>query len=107
MPAFGAETTGEEVIAALNSDLSAKNVVVTGASAGIGAEAARVLAKAGATVYAFGRNVEKTQLVADAINGECGRDAVLACQCDVLALDTNRARPGGETRDPPPRRQFS
>ncbi len=45
-------------------------MVVTGASSGIGVESARSFALAGAHVFALGRDIPKTQGVADAINHE-------------------------------------
>jgi NAD(P)-dependent dehydrogenase (short-subunit alcohol dehydrogenase family) len=52
--AYGAETTADEVLAGV--DLTGTVAVVTGASSGIGAETARVLAAAGATVVAGTRD---------------------------------------------------
>ena len=46
------------------TDMTAKTVVITGASSGIGAAAARALADAGATVAVVGRNPERTAAVA-------------------------------------------
>jgi len=84
---LGKHSVGEEVIAAYGVDLTGKNVVVTGASGGIGAESARVLANAGARVFALGRNEAKTQSVVDSINGECGDPArVSFVQCDLSSL---------------------
>jgi NAD(P)-dependent dehydrogenase (short-subunit alcohol dehydrogenase family) len=54
---FNGRTTSEEVVAGL--DLTAKTVVVTGASGGLGFEASRVLAGAGATVIMAARSPEK------------------------------------------------
>lgn len=51
-------------------DLTGRTVVVTGASAGLGAVAAQRLAEAGATVVPIGRSVEKTAAVARAIGVE-------------------------------------
>jgi NAD(P)-dependent dehydrogenase (short-subunit alcohol dehydrogenase family) len=51
-------------------DLQGKTVVVTGASAGIGAEAARRMAALGATVAVVGRSPEKTAAVARSIGVE-------------------------------------
>ncbi|MCU1527297.1 MAG: hypothetical protein JWP75_1060 [Frondihabitans sp.] len=44
-------------------------VVITGASSGVGRAAARALSKLGATVAVVGRNVERTNQVADEIGG--------------------------------------
>jgi NAD(P)-dependent dehydrogenase (short-subunit alcohol dehydrogenase family) len=46
-----------------------KTVVITGASSGIGAEAARRLAGLGATVAVVGRSREKTEAVAESVGG--------------------------------------
>ena len=54
---FNGRTTSEEIVAGL--DLSRKTVVVTGTSAGLGCEAARVLAGAGAEVVMVARNPSK------------------------------------------------
>ena len=59
--AFGPETTAEEVVA--GKDLSGRTFVVTGSSAGLGAETARVLAKASATVVMVARNADKNAKV--------------------------------------------
>ena len=53
--AFTAETTAEE--AAGDIDLSGKTVVLTGGSAGLGVETARVLAKRGAKIVSVVRDV--------------------------------------------------
>jgi NAD(P)-dependent dehydrogenase (short-subunit alcohol dehydrogenase family) len=55
--AFGARTSADEVLAGL--DLAGKNIVITGANIGIGYEAARALAAAGARVVFACRNIEK------------------------------------------------
>jgi NAD(P)-dependent dehydrogenase (short-subunit alcohol dehydrogenase family) len=81
--AFGATTTAEEVIANLGVSLDGKNIFVTGASSGIGVECARVFAKAGANVWLAGRNIAKTQAVADQIAQECGD----ASRVHVIELD--------------------
>lgn len=51
-------------------DMRGRTVVVTGASAGIGAAAARQFAGLGATVAVVGRSAEKTAAVAEAIGAE-------------------------------------
>ena len=59
-------------------DLTGKTVMITGASRGIGAEAARVFAGAGANVALLARSSDR---IAD-IAGEIGRTAI-ALPCDV------------------------
>jgi len=54
---FGFETTTTDVISGV--DLSGKTAVVTGASAGLGIETARVLAGAGARVIMAARDQQK------------------------------------------------
>src|SRR5258708_5998936 len=52
-----------------SQQLRGKTVVITGASSGIGAEAARRLAERGATVAVVGRSPEKTAAVAQRMGG--------------------------------------
>jgi NAD(P)-dependent dehydrogenase (short-subunit alcohol dehydrogenase family) len=56
---FNGRTTSEEIVAGL--DLTGKTIVVTGTSAGLGYEAARVLAGAGAEVVMVARNPAKNE----------------------------------------------
>jgi NAD(P)-dependent dehydrogenase (short-subunit alcohol dehydrogenase family) len=51
-------------------DQHERTVIVTGASSGLGAEATRVLAKAGAKVIMACRNPDRAQAVADGIDGD-------------------------------------
>lgn len=60
------------------SDLQSKTVLITGASRGIGAEAARVFVAAGANVMLIARSAEAI----DALAAEIG-DAAAALTCDV------------------------
>ena len=75
---FGASSTAEEVIAGI--DLHGLRAVVTGASSGIGAETARVLAAAGADVTLAVRDTRAGARVADGIADSAGepRPAVAA-----------------------------
>ncbi|TDJ10957.1 MAG: SDR family NAD(P)-dependent oxidoreductase [Deltaproteobacteria bacterium] len=76
---FGKETTTDDVLEGV--DLTGKLVLVTGASGGIGAETARALATAGASVTLAARNVSKAEGVAVEIRTSTGNPAV-----DVLEL---------------------
>lgn len=79
MSNFDQTSTGADVIA--GHDLTGKRVVITGANVGLGAETARVLAKAGAEVVLAVRSVAAGEEVAVAIATETGR------QPRVLPLD--------------------
>ncbi len=67
--------------------LDGKTIVITGASSGIGAAAARALAKAGATIAVVGRNADRTKAVADECLGQ-GRPFVadMSSLASVAAL---------------------
>ena len=69
---FGRTTTAEEVIQKLNISLAGKNVIITGASSGIGLECARVMANAGANVFLANRNLEKSEPLVENLRQECG-----------------------------------
>ena len=66
--AFNKDTTTDEVLDGI--DLSGKTVVITGGTSGLGQESARAMAAKGAKVVLTGRNMEKAQAVADAIDGD-------------------------------------
>ena len=53
-----------------NETMTGRTVLVTGASDGIGAEAARALASRGATVHVTGRSADKLRPVAEAVGTE-------------------------------------
>jgi NAD(P)-dependent dehydrogenase (short-subunit alcohol dehydrogenase family) len=57
---FGAKTTAEEALA--GGELRGKITIVTGGHAGLGQEATRVLANAGATVVVGARDPQKAQI---------------------------------------------
>ena len=87
---FGATSTTDEVLAGVN--LSGKRVLVTGVSAGLGVETARVLAAHGAQVVGAARDLDKArgataQVLADAANGG-GLELV---QLDLASLASVRA----------------
>ena len=86
---FDATTTAEQVVADMN--LSGKTIVVTGASAGLGLETARVLAKAGALVVMCGRDAEKNKRAAAAIRAEAKGAEVETETFDLADLASVRA----------------
>lgn len=63
-------------------DLSGKTMLVTGATSGIGCEAAVAFAGAGAHTVIVGRNPDKTEAVLAEIKGRSGSDGVEALLCD-------------------------
>jgi len=75
---FDGSSTGDEVVDGV--DLRGVRAVVTGASSGLGAETARVLASAGAEVTLAVRDTQAGARVADSIAGSTGsaRPAVVA-----------------------------
>src|SRR3984957_6049157 len=86
--AFGPETTAEEVVAGL--DLPGKTIVVTVSSPGLGAETARVLAKAGAEVVMVARNAEKNAKVIAAIRAETPAARLSSVTMDLADLGSVR-----------------
>jgi NAD(P)-dependent dehydrogenase (short-subunit alcohol dehydrogenase family) len=65
--------------------------IVTGASAGIGAETARLLAQKGADVIMAVRNIEKGGTVADAIRSEHPDAKLHVMELDLSVIDSIRA----------------
>lgn len=65
-------------------DLTGKIALVTGASRGIGAEIAKLLAEQGAHVIVSSRKLEACQLVADAIIGQGGSAEAFSCHVGAM-----------------------
>jgi NAD(P)-dependent dehydrogenase (short-subunit alcohol dehydrogenase family) len=85
---FGPDTTAEE--AARDVDLSGKTIVLTGGSAGLGVETARVLALHGARVVSVVRDRPKGEAAAAKIRESVpGADLELA-ELDLFDLDSVR-----------------
>lgn len=78
---FGATSTTDEVLDGVN--LSGKRVLVTGASAGLGVETARVLAAHGATVVGAARDLDKAKRATEVVR----KDAKNGGSLELVALD--------------------
>jgi len=87
---FGATSTTDEVLEGV--DLSGKRILVTGVSAGLGVETARVLAAHGAQVVGAARDLDKartaTQVVRDQAANGGGLELI---QLDLASLASVRA----------------
>lgn len=77
---FGAHTSAEE--AAGQVDLSGRTIVITGGSAGLGIETARVLASRGARIVSVVRDESKGKKAADQI-----RESVPEADLEIAVLD--------------------
>jgi NAD(P)-dependent dehydrogenase (short-subunit alcohol dehydrogenase family) len=78
---FGATSTTDEVLQGIN--LTGKRVLVTGVSAGIGVETARVLAAHGAHVVGAARDLSKAQAATEQVRAQ----AVSGGSLDLVELD--------------------
>lgn len=72
-------------------DMSGKVVLITGATSGIGMEAAAVLAQHGARVVIVGRNPRKTEAVCADIRLRAQSDAVEYLLCDFTSQEAIRS----------------
>ena len=85
---FGATSTTDEVMEGV--DLAGKRIVVTGVSAGIGVETARVLADHGGQVVGTARDLAKARRATAGITGRNGGSLELA-ELDLASLASVRA----------------
>ena len=76
-------------------NLSGKNIIITGATAGIGKETARSLAKLGANIYFAARNKEKTLNTIEEIRNDIKNESVILEHrfLDLMDLDSVRDFP--------------
>lgn len=89
---FSAESTAVEVIQKLGVSMSGKNVIITGASSGIGLECAKVMANAGANVFLANRDIEKSKPLVEEIQRGCGDlNRVHLLKLDLSDLSSCRA----------------
>jgi len=89
MTEFNADSTTSEVLAGIS--LADKVAVVTGASAGLGVETARVLAQAGARVLLVARDPGKLEPVLQALQEQVPDAQLDSAQMDLSDLDSVRA----------------
>jgi NAD(P)-dependent dehydrogenase (short-subunit alcohol dehydrogenase family) len=86
---FGATTTSDEVLQSVN--LSGKRVLVTGVSAGLGVETARVLAARGAEVTGTARDLSKAQAATAQVRAQTAKGGSLQLlELDLASLDSVR-----------------
>jgi NAD(P)-dependent dehydrogenase (short-subunit alcohol dehydrogenase family) len=83
---FGRQTTTDEVLEGI--DLAGKRVLVTGVSAGLGVETARVLVDHGANVVGTARDLDKARRATAGIEGPGTLELV---ECDLASLASVRA----------------
>ncbi|MGO9514368.1 MAG: SDR family NAD(P)-dependent oxidoreductase [Steroidobacteraceae bacterium] len=89
---FGATSTTDEVLQGI--DLSAKRVLVTGVSAGLGVETARALAAHGAEVIGAARDLSKAQAATEQVRAQAASGGSLQLvQLDLASLDSVKKLP--------------
>jgi NAD(P)-dependent dehydrogenase (short-subunit alcohol dehydrogenase family) len=87
---FGATSTTDEVLEGL--DLGGKRILVTGVSAGLGVETARVLAAHGATVVGAARDLGKARGATEAVRADAAHGGGLELiELDLASLASVRA----------------
>lgn len=89
--AFGAESTTDEVLAGV--DLTGKRILVTGVSAGLGVETARVLVAHGADVVGAARDLAKAEAATAVVReaAAAGGGSLELVALDLAALASVRA----------------
>ena len=86
---FGAASTTDEVLQGI--DLTAKRVLVTGVSAGLGVETARALAAHGAQVVGAARDLSKAETATEQVRSQAARGGSLQLvHLDLASLESVR-----------------
>jgi NAD(P)-dependent dehydrogenase (short-subunit alcohol dehydrogenase family) len=83
---FGAHSTATDVLAEI--DLRGQHIVLTGGTSGIGKEAARALAAAGAIVMFTVRNGATGRRIAKEIRAETGNQDVHVEELDLMSIES-------------------
>ena len=86
---FGEHTTADEVLDGL--DLVGRTFLITGASGGLGAEAARALASKGASITVTARDLAKAEATVAAITASTGNDDIAIEELELADLASIRA----------------
>jgi len=87
---FGATSTTDDVLAGV--DLSGKRILVTGVSAGLGVETARVLAAHGAQVVGAARDLTKAKMATEPVRAAAAKGGGLELvELDLASLKSVRA----------------
>ncbi len=87
---YGSTTTADEVLDGV--DLRGRRILVTGVSAGMGAETARALVAHGADVIGAARNLDKAQSAAERVRDETrGKGSLELIQLDLASLRSVRS----------------
>jgi NAD(P)-dependent dehydrogenase (short-subunit alcohol dehydrogenase family) len=87
---LGAQSTTDEVLEGV--DLGGKRILVTGVSAGLGAETARTLAAHGAQVVGAARNLDKARIATEVVRAEAADHGGLELvELDLASLASVRA----------------
>ncbi|MEO1061413.1 MAG: oxidoreductase [Actinomycetota bacterium] len=86
---FGEDTTADEAVDGL--DLSGRRFLITGASGGLGAEAARALASKGASITLTARDLPKAEATVAAIATATGNDDITIEELELGNLASIRA----------------
>ncbi|XP_023534459.1 short-chain dehydrogenase TIC 32, chloroplastic-like isoform X1 [Cucurbita pepo subsp. pepo] len=85
---FGSKSTAEQVTASSPLPLPSLTAIITGATSGIGAETARVLAKRGVRLILPSRNLKAAEETKARILSECSDSQIIVMPLDLSSLSS-------------------